>query len=380
MSIAVAPSTGTRAEAHAARFYRPELDALRFFAFLGVFVFHAVPLSVAPYQAAGIPHWLTNVVVWVAGSGVYGVDLFFALSAYLITTLLLRERETRGDIDVRGFYLRRVLRIWPLYFSFVAFSALLSLFPWTGQKLPFHYIAGYCLLAGNWAMAVYGAPISVAGPLWTVSIEEQFYLLWPLAMRRATVVRMARIAVGVLVVDNLYRVVIAASGASLVAMKSSTFTRIDPIALGILLAVFSDKIPRLSSRKRAALLLAGWASWVAIYAFCFSSTRLLTLGYPVAALASAAIMVSFLGSQHPFLKNKQLLYLGKISYGLYVIHEFGLWCASHIVHPAKPSAKVVELGLGLAFTVLFAAASYRWLESPFLRLKERFACVPSRPV
>jgi peptidoglycan/LPS O-acetylase OafA/YrhL len=369
-----------RARFPSERFYRPELDALRFFAFLGVFIFHGVPRSAERYHAAGISHWFSNVAIAVAGFGAYGVDLFFALSAYLITSLLLRERETLGSVDVRRFYCRRILRIWPLYFSFLAFSVLLALVPSTRQTLSLHYIVGYCLLAGNWIDAIYGRPVSVAGPLWTVSIEEQFYLLWPLVMRRATVRGMTEIAIGLLMVDSIYRIAIAAWGFPLAAMKASTFARIDPIALGILLAIFSSKIPQLTTWQRAALLVCGWAAFVAVYALCSSNAWRLTLGFPVTALASGAILVSFLGSQHALVNNKLLLYLGKISYGLYVIHEFGYWCATLILHPSTPEGKLLEMCLALIVTLLLAAISYRWLESPFLRLKERFSYVPSRPV
>src|SRR5579864_2495432 len=174
------------------RFYRPELDVLRFFAFLGVFIFHAAPRSMDFYNAAGYPHWLSSLLIPTFGAGAYGVDLFFALSAYLITSLLLRERAATGALDLRGFYVRRILRIWPLYLAFVAFAAVFAaLVP--GQHLPIKYVVGYSLLAGNWIYAFYGLPASFATPLWTVSIEEQFYLAWPLALRKASVSTMETI-------------------------------------------------------------------------------------------------------------------------------------------------------------------------------------------
>ena len=95
---------------------------------------------------------------------------------------------------------------------------------------------------------------------------------------------------------------------------------------------------------------------------------------------AVAILLSVIGSQHSLLKNQQLLYLGKISYGLYVIHEFAHFCAIRLVHASTPLMVLVQSGAGLVLTILLAAASYRWLESPFLKLKERFSHVQSRPV
>jgi len=366
------------------RFYRPELDVLRFFAFLGVFVFHAAPRTVDFYAAAGVPHWLGNLLISTFGAGAYGVDLFFALSAYLITSLLLRERATKGALDLRGFYLRRILRIWPLYLAFVAFAALAALVI-PGQRLPAHYVIGYCLLAGNWSYVFYGLPASFAIPLWTVSIEEQFYLAWPLALRRASGRMMAAIAVGLLVLANGWRVWLAFSSAPVDAMEYNTFTRLDPIALGILIALFSDRLPDFSRWQRISLLCGGAVTWIAVYGFSVSnlpqfSTWKLALGHSLTALASTAILLAAMGSQHPFLRNTWLLYLGKISYGLYVLHEFVHYCATRLIHAFSPLTVVAQSLVALALTVLMAAASYRWLENPFLRMKERFAHVQSRPV
>ncbi|HEU4415917.1 MAG TPA: acyltransferase family protein [Candidatus Angelobacter sp.] len=112
MSTMVASRPHGASTVQAARFYRPELDALRFFAFFGVFAFHAAPRTLPFYDAAGAPRWLSNLLIATFGAGAYGVDLFFALSAFLITSLLLREQAATGTLDLRGFYLRRILRIW----------------------------------------------------------------------------------------------------------------------------------------------------------------------------------------------------------------------------------------------------------------------------
>ena len=241
-ATAVGVQTNGRLE-HAKRFYRPELDVLRFFAFLGVFIFHSAPRTMDFYNAAGYPHWLSGLLIPTFGAGAYGVDLFFALSAYLITSLLLRERAATGALDLRGFYLRRILRIWPLYLAFVAFAAVFALLV-PGQHLPMKYVVGYSLLAGNWIYVFYGLPASFAVPLWTVSIEEQFYLAWPLALRKASVRAMAIIAAGILVAANAWRVWLAVSAAPAERIEYNTFTRLDPIALGILIALFGHKLPQ----------------------------------------------------------------------------------------------------------------------------------------
>ena len=182
------------------------------------------------------------------------------------------------------------------------------------------------------------------------------------------------------------RVWLAASSAPIDAMEYNTFTRLDPIALGILIALFGHKLPQFSRGQRMLLLLGGAATCTAAYALSVSSnppkfsTWSLALGHLLTALASVAILLAAMGSQHPFLRNRLLLYLGKISYGLYVLHEFAHFCARRLMPASTPLTVVAQSAVGLALTVLLAAASYRWLESPFLRLKERFAHVQSRPV
>jgi peptidoglycan/LPS O-acetylase OafA/YrhL len=219
-----------------------------------------------------------------------------------------------------------------------------------------------------------------------VSIEEQFYLAWPLALRKASVRTMAIIAVGILVVANAWRVWLAVSAAPVERIEYNTFTRLDPIAFGILIALFGHKLPQLSRWSRVALLCGGVATWIAVYAFTVTGTTQrfttwqMALGHPFTALASAAVLLSVLAAQHPFLRNNVLMYLGKISYGLYVLHEFAHFCAIRLVPASTPVSVFAQSMVGLALTILLAATSYRWLESPFLRLKERFAHVQSRPV
>jgi len=235
---------------------------LRFFAFLLVFVSHALP----PGAWDWIPHPFHAVFVGLSLGGAYGVDLFFALSSWLITTLLIREQKELGRIDARAFYIRRILRIWPLYFAFLlvrrpAFSLLLP------DQMSAAYIAAFSLLAGNWACVILGYPATVASPLWSVSIEEQFYLAWQLVLRKWFHC-LPRVLIGLLVLSSLTRFVLVALHVMHPGIWCNTFARLDPIAAGALLAVLSHgEALKLTPRARL-LCFSGERGWL-----CFSGER-----------------------------------------------------------------------------------------------------------
>ncbi len=151
----------------AKRFYRPELDVLRFVAFLLVYVHH-------------IPEYPSNHpwAIVAARAMRCGLCLFFLLSAYLITELLIRERETTGTVHIKSFFIRRALRIWPLYFLAVGASYFLGQFSHTWHT-PARALPYLLLLATNLYVARYGWTFALIAPLWSLSIEEQFYLVVP---------------------------------------------------------------------------------------------------------------------------------------------------------------------------------------------------------
>ncbi len=170
LSMAASPQTQceTSTGALPTRFHRPELDVLRFGAFLLVFLHHALPHDTASY--VGLPHFAAQTLAAIGRAGALGVDLFFALSSYLITELLLREHRATTRIDVRAFYVRRILRIWPLYFLALIILAPLMRLIDPGDSMPATYTAAFALLAGNWACAFGGYPASSFALLWSVSI------------------------------------------------------------------------------------------------------------------------------------------------------------------------------------------------------------------
>ena len=373
------------------RFYRPELDSLRFFAFLGVFAFHLVPHDPGFYwEHHLLPRILVSPICAVAGAGAFGVDLFFALSAYLITVLLLQERELAGRIDIKAFYIRRILRIWPLYFFFIAASAIVPLWD-RAQHLGWPYIAGYLLLAGNWVYTLKGLPESMAIPLWSISIEEQFYLLWPLIVRRFYLRNLKYALLALLSLGYISRIVLVSQHVTQAAAEYNTFARIDPIVLGICLAVLlrgrSMSLTLVCRIALASICLAVWFM-VSAYAGLNAPRSAIPamgtlLGRPAVAIAASGLLVAMIGAPASGLRvlaHPVLTYLGRISYGLYVFHMASLMLGRHIFRTNTVSGYVEYAIFGLILTVLFSMASYRWLEAPFLRLKERFATVLARPV
>jgi peptidoglycan/LPS O-acetylase OafA/YrhL len=364
------------------RYYHPELDVLRFFAFLMVFLSHVVPGDAAFYEHAHIPPGIAEFIVAGAAGGAFGVDLFFALSSFLITALLLREQAARGSIDVPSFYVRRILRIWPLYFAFLLIVVPLVSYVLPDDNMPLKYVVAFALLCGNWACVLWGYPHSVAGPLWSISIEEQFYLTWPLIMR-TWIRHLTAVAGALLVVSFITRFWLVFHGAIHPQIWCNTLARLDPIACGALLAVYADrKAIVLSSWIRALLLLCGCAVLTAAghYGEFVGTKALIT--FPAVTAACIALIVGTLGlrmapDRGPLVGV--LTYLGRISYGLYVFHAmfvFVLGVPSVHGPIARPAVALAALGA----SIVVAAASYHFLETPFLRLKERFTRVASRPV
>ena len=142
---------------------------MRFVAFLMVFLCHAIPVD------EDSTHWLNAL----DNAGAFGVPVFFCLSAFLITELLTVEKSRTGTVNAKAFYVRRILRIWPLYFLMLGFGFTVSrLHP--GWAIPVRGLVAYLLLVGNWYTARHGTLTSGIGPLWSVSVEEQFYIVWPI--------------------------------------------------------------------------------------------------------------------------------------------------------------------------------------------------------
>jgi peptidoglycan/LPS O-acetylase OafA/YrhL len=361
-------------------FHHPELDGLRFFAFLAVFLHHALPDDARAWTALGVSEGASRFLATLVQTGSLGVDFFLCLSAFLITTLLLRERDKFGDVSYKAFFARRALRIWPLYYAFLAFVIFVWPVFYPDEALSLRQVLAFATFASNWECGFHGYPTSVLAPLWSIALEEQFYLVWPLLLRLPRA-RMTQVLFGLVCASVAARGLLASAGGGSQLLWCSTFTRLDAIAFGALLALhLNGRAPEISRAERG--LLYG----VAMVAIASAATIVplhrdpVTFGvmgsFLVMALACTAIVYATLRARADgLLVRPGLLYLGRISYGLYVFHMLGLRAArvgAAALGVSEGARIVLETALGLALTCVFASLSYRTLESPFLRLKAHF--------
>jgi peptidoglycan/LPS O-acetylase OafA/YrhL len=245
---------------------------------------------------------------------------------------------------------------------------------------------------GSWYCAAFSTPSNPIAPLWSVSVEEQFYLFIPFVAKRGGRKGLAAIA-AVLYMLALYVLsLLVDRHATKDAIWFNTFVQFSAFAAGLLLAASLQKQEAISSRAvqlsiaagAVALLLSGSVIFN-IKGFTASTWINLAAGYTVVGLGSALCIFAFIA--RPWSPPNFLLYLGKISYGLYVFHA---WCVSLseraasriLVSASHDSIAYVStrIAISLILCVIMAGLSYRFLESRFLRLKDRFAQVPSRPV
>jgi peptidoglycan/LPS O-acetylase OafA/YrhL len=360
-------SPNEQAEYHVSKhFYRPELDALRFLAFFLVYVSHTTASMVDQMATAGPAQ---AVIADISIGGSYGVDLFFLLSAYLITELLTREMNRTGTIDVPSFYMRRILRIWPLYFSYTLITLILSHF--TPVQFPADAVMPMFFFYLNWYFVTH-AVFSPGSILWSVSVEEQFYVLCPIFIRALSKRNLMRLCVGLIILANVVRfVVLKNSDNWWHSIWFNTFTRLDPIATGILISlVLGGTAPRVGVVTRSALATAGLLLlYLADKADGIRPPSFIgwMAAFPMVDLGVLAIFLAFLGAS---ISWRPLIYLGQISYGLYVFHMFWLDAVKVVLLRFTGECSFWERGLiSLPLTIAVAAVSYRWLETPFLRLK-----------
>ena len=264
----------------------------------------------------------------------------------------------------------------------------------TGSNFAACSFLNYWFFLGNWDAVWHGFVISPAGPLWSISIEEQFYLLWPLLLLMVKPKRMLPLAIVALVAANIFRLLYHPP--SFIHQWPNTFYHVDSIAWGVIGARLAyGNLLNLSILMRSLLLFIGIFATPMYFFFhgflTFFDGKDVAL-YPISSFCSLLIVMSVYnlkGVPWDSLLLRLWAYLGRISYGLYVFHMLGLiWAMRQMCARGFYQGEVIDMFakvkigmLSAAFivTVLIAWASYTFLETPFLRLKRKFTYIPSAP-
>jgi peptidoglycan/LPS O-acetylase OafA/YrhL len=311
--------------------------------------------------------------------GWMGVDLFFVLSGFLITGILLDA--TASENYFKNFYARRCLRIWPLYYSvlFLMFVAVPMLRPSEGPII-------FGRASPWWSYPLYLQNVLVTKPLsskgalavtWSLAIEEQFYLVWPLIVRYCSRLQLRRIALFIICVSPVLRLYLSTRE---VDLYINVFCRLDGLMAGALLAlaVRSNTFVPTEFVKRA------WLGLLVAVPLAFLSeafgTRWMT--YSLSALASVSFIYLSLFSSQKWLQrgmtNRLLVYTGTISYGLYLLHKFPFDVAEAI--GLNHRFPLLALPIALFGCYVLAASSWILLEKPFLKMKRLFEPRPLIPI
>jgi peptidoglycan/LPS O-acetylase OafA/YrhL len=335
----------------------PALDGLRGIAIISVFLFHRFG---GTHSSSLILRGINTVTTL----GWTGVELFFVLSGFLITGILM---ETRHDPErARSFYTRRALRIFPIFYATAA--VLIILAPW----LKIHWQAGhfgYLLYASNFCWLVNRSldnpsPYISLGHLWSLSVEEQFYLLWPAVVWNTSASRLVKICVGIVVLSPIIRLLLDPE----VAYR---LVRWDGFAMGAAVAVAW----RYGKTLRYGILcfvtgLAGFLAMTGISGNHMPVTRLtVSPGISFAGLSCMGALICSLngGRAAAFLSHRFLRLAGRYSYGIYIFHA--VW---YVPYPRGLWGQALWFVATSMATIVMALLSYHFLETPFLRLKDKW--------
>jgi peptidoglycan/LPS O-acetylase OafA/YrhL len=338
--------------------YQPSLDGFRGVSILAVMLYHTGILT----------------------GGFLGVDMFFVLSGFLITSLLLEELATTGRVSFRAFYVRRALRLLPALAPVVVIAGG-AMIAWDPSLAAVGFVLSVVFYTANWAI-VYGLPQGLLGHAWSLAIEEQFYAIWPpLLLVLARVIRrrwmLLLVMIAAVALAVAYRAIMT-TPAGMGRIYVGLDTHADPVLIGCALGVFCAS--PLFRRTRCTLVvwnvlgvLAGLALFAMLVGSRFPEDYVFAAASTWAAIASALVIVAALLPSSPcgdVLAGAPLTWLGRRSYALYLWHYPVFYVAGPLW---KPDANPTPALLAWVATFALAAASYRYIEQPALNLKSKLA-------
>ncbi|HEY9778027.1 MAG TPA: acyltransferase [Planktothrix sp.] len=383
------------------RTFFPELAGLRTFAFWGIFLSHYNPSPTLSYWGNRIADW-----------GWASVDLFFCLSGFLITYLLLQERQEFGSVSIKNFYMRRILRIWPLYYLVIACMTVYPLLHMNAARMDCYWryinegILPFLAFLGNFVLIfnlgsivhlfhVWHLPeihlITVLLPFWSLCIEEQFYFVWPWMLKpikRTSTLFVLYIALTVasFIGFSLLRRFVAFSGVTWTHFYYNTPSHIGAIMLGAMLGTAECKAPGWATKLvgksggflLALVLLLGFAGIVKWMPSISTGRGSLDFVFPGLCIGCAGLLLLTLywPPMRRLASNRIFVWLSNLTYCMYVVHFFiGDVCGGLIPgNICNTEGKVWLAHLIIGSTLTFGVALVSWycLESKMLALRKYF--------
>ncbi|AXY77533.1 acyltransferase [Paraflavitalea soli] len=388
------PQAASAAGAARTKVFFPNLDGLRFISFLVVFLHHCY-LSFFSYLQTSSPVAF-SIQSFLFKYGTLGVNFFFVLSGFLITYLLIREKEVTGTIHVGNFYIRRILRIWPLYYlclfiGFVVFAMLKKMSGEVPQESANAWY--YIFLIGNfdylntWPVKPDAILLSV---LWSVCVEEQFYLAWPVILRWVPVRLYKYVFAAIILLSLVFRSFYTQHTEADHAVRYfHTLSLIGDMALGAMLAwlvsfpnKFRDLITNLSKPAIA---------FIYIGALCVTLGKEYIFPYGIPIIFERLVIGIFFAliiAEQNFAKNslfkmsrfKLVSKLGVYTYGLYCLHLLGMYATVRLVVKLGWAedqlwVAVASAVIALLLSVVISLGSYHLFEKWFLKWKDKFAFI-----
>lgn len=345
--------------------YVPALDGLRAIAVSSVILAHAgaVPSAI-------------------------GVDVFFVLSGFLITHLLIEEWSATGRISVRDFYIRRILRLWPALWVMVLLTWAVLYLSGIHGSVKHWTLLGAAVSAlfylANWVRAL-GGHAGIYGHTWSLGVEEQFYIVWalllPVWLRRFGMSGARWLTLALIASSVTWGVFLLNHGASMERLYNGFGTNIDGCLLGCAVALFitDARYRSMIQAKMEKFRYVGWAALFGLMAIMITRFPERPLAFilvsPVISVFSALVVIDIVvchKSLRHLLEFPPLVRLGVISYGVYLWHYpliTGIW----LVPKYLPETVPIRLLVGFVGGVGMAELSYRVVEKPFLKLKTRFS-------